>query len=103
MQDQLGHTTELKEEEEIILEQLMMIRGLGFPLSSKDLCFLIKSYLDGQGRKTRNMSGLTLPLISCCFFKFKILFFILYAGKCLYHYRFWHWEVLIFDVPKISG
>jgi transposase-like protein len=71
VQDQLGRPTELKkEEEEIIVERLMMMGDWGFPLTCKDLCLLIKSYLDGQGRTTRKMSRLTLPVISCFFFNY---------------------------------
>jgi hypothetical protein len=56
VQDQLGRPTELKKEEEIIVERLMMMGDWGFPLTCKDLCLLIKSYLNGQGRTTRKMS-----------------------------------------------
>jgi transposase-like protein len=101
VQDQLGRPTELKkEEEEIIVERLMMMGDWGFPLTCKDLCLLIKSYLDGQGRTTRKMSRLTLPVISCFFLSVKRFcsctiryWYLLYVGRYQYWYRYWyrHW------------
>jgi hypothetical protein len=49
-----------KGEEELIVERLLMFGHWGFPLTSADLCHVIKAYLDAQGRTTRfveNMPG----------------------------------------------
>ncbi len=34
-------------------QRLILMGEWGFPLTSRDLCYLIKAYLDGQGRTTR--------------------------------------------------
>jgi hypothetical protein len=48
---QLGRPPELSEEEEDIMVQRLKIMGMwGFPLTSYDLRYIIKSYLDGAGR-----------------------------------------------------
>ena len=48
---QLGRPTELSEEEEMVMVQRLKVMGTwGFPLTSRDLRYLIKSYLDGAGR-----------------------------------------------------
>jgi hypothetical protein len=94
VQDQLGRPTELKkEEEEIIVERLMMMGDWGFPLTCKDLCLLIKSYLDGQGRTTRKMSRLTLPVISC--------FFLSIKRFCSCTIRYWYLPTLRWKVPVL--
>ncbi len=71
---QLGRPTELsKEEEEIMVERLIMLGDWGFPLSCKDLCYLIKAYLDSSGRATRkveNMDSSILERDSCMRFEF---------------------------------
>jgi hypothetical protein len=49
-----------KGKEELIVERLLLLGNWGFPLTSADLCHLIKAYLDAQGRTTRfvkNMPG----------------------------------------------
>ena len=52
--DQLGRPTELSvDEEAIIVERLLVHGNWGFPLTRRDLCALIKAYLDGLGRTTR--------------------------------------------------
>lgn len=55
---QLGRPPELSEDEEEILVQRLKVMGLwGFPLTSHDLRYLIKSYLDSMGRtSSRNVS-----------------------------------------------
>ena len=54
MTERLGRTTVLsKEEEKIMAQRLILMGEWGFPLTSRDLCYLIKAYLNGQGRTTR--------------------------------------------------
>jgi len=61
--EKVGRPTVLTEdEEEIIVERLLVLSGWGFPLNSNDLKFLIKAYLDGTGRTTRNKSVILLSL-----------------------------------------
>jgi hypothetical protein len=59
--DSAGRPTVLsKEEEELIVERLLLHGNWGFPLTSADLCHVIKAYLDSMGRTTRfvqNMPG----------------------------------------------
>ena len=38
------------EEESLIVERLVILAEWGFPLTSKDLCIIVKNYLDSQGR-----------------------------------------------------
>ena len=65
MQEKLGRPTVLSEEEEsIIVERLKLMGTWGFPLTSRDLCAIIKAYLDELGRTTRNKKlpiGITVP------------------------------------------
>lgn len=50
----LGRPTVLSmKEEKIFVERLMMMGDWGFPLTTKDMCHLIKDYLDSLGRTTR--------------------------------------------------
>ena len=52
-----GRPTVLQEEEEkILVERLLLMSHWGFPLTRKDTCYLIKSYLDKIGRTTRESS-----------------------------------------------
>jgi transposase-like protein len=52
--DKQGRPTVLSKDEEDIIAERLLIHGLwGFPLTRRDLCALIKSYLDGLGRTTR--------------------------------------------------
>jgi hypothetical protein len=53
-----------EEEESIIVERLKLMGTWGFPLTSRDLCAIIKAYLDELGRTTRNKKlpiGITVP------------------------------------------
>jgi len=55
----VGRPTELTEEEEAIIEErLILLSTWGFPLNSKDLCHLVKEYLDSAGRHTRFIDNL---------------------------------------------
>lgn len=50
---QLGRPPELSEEEEtVIVERLKVMGQWGFPITSYDLRYLIKSYLDSAGRNS---------------------------------------------------
>ena len=50
-----GRPTDLsKLEETILVERLLVLGEWGFPLTRRDLCNLIKIYLDSLGRTTRN-------------------------------------------------
>lgn len=50
---QLGRPPELSEEEEKIIVQRLKVMGQwGFPITSHDLRYLIKSYLDNAGRNS---------------------------------------------------
>jgi hypothetical protein len=54
--DKLGRPTVLTEEEEtIIVERLMVLGEWGYPLTAMDLRLLVKSYLDGAGKTSRNL------------------------------------------------
>jgi hypothetical protein len=54
----LGHPTELsKEEEAIIVERLVILGEWDFPLNDRDLSHLVKSYLDGLEKNTRQGSN----------------------------------------------
>jgi len=58
----IGRPTVLSaEEEDIIVERLLLMASWNFPLTAKDLCHLIKSYLDGLGRTTRFIENLPGP------------------------------------------
>ena len=55
--EKVGRPTVLSEDEEaIIVERLVVLSGWGFPLNTNDLKHLIKAYLDGIGKTTRNKS-----------------------------------------------
>ncbi len=42
--DQVGHPCELtKEEEEVFVERLLLLSQWGFPITSADMCHLIKA------------------------------------------------------------
>lgn len=50
----LGRPTEMTaDEERLLVKRLMMMGNWGYPLTTRDMCYLIKDYLDGQGRNTR--------------------------------------------------
>jgi hypothetical protein len=50
----LGRPTELStEEEEMMVERLILLGKWGFPMTTKDLCLLVKAYLIlGQDNST---------------------------------------------------
>jgi transposase-like protein len=74
VKETLGRPTVLSNEEEsMITERLLLMGEWGFPLTCKDLRLLIKAYLDGMGRTSRQGSlfciyfTLFLPLFSYSF------------------------------------
>jgi hypothetical protein len=58
-----------EEEEELIEERLVLLSEWGFPLTTKDLCHLIKAYLDALGKNTRFKDNLPGPDFIKCFMK----------------------------------
>jgi hypothetical protein len=62
--EKVGRPTVLTEEEEaIIVERLLVLSVWGFPLNTNDLKHLIKAYLDGIGKTTKNKSVILIYLI----------------------------------------
>ena len=57
------------EEEEIFVERLMLMGNWGFPLTTQDICHLIKGYLDGLGKTTRFVDNKPGPDFVKCFLK----------------------------------
>jgi hypothetical protein len=49
------------EEEEMIVERLVLLGEWGFPMTTKDLCLLVKAYLDSLGKTTRFIDNLPGP------------------------------------------
>jgi hypothetical protein len=62
VKETLGRPTELStEEEEMIVERLVLLGEWGFPMTTKDLCLLVKAYLDSLGKTTRFIDNLPGP------------------------------------------
>ncbi len=58
----MGSPTELStEEEEMIMERLVLLGEWGFRMTTKDLCLLVKAYLDSLGKTTRFIDDLPGP------------------------------------------
>lgn len=47
------------EEEKLISERLVFMAIWGYPLTTRDLCSMVKDYLDALGRTSRNLSNLS--------------------------------------------
>jgi hypothetical protein len=59
---ELGRPTVLSEEEENIIVQRLLVMGMwGFPLTSLDVRFLVKSYLDDIGRTCSRQNSFKVP------------------------------------------
>ena len=59
---ELGRPTVLSEEEENIIVQRLVVMGMwGFPLTSLDVRFLVKSYLDDIGRTCSRQNSFKVP------------------------------------------
>ncbi len=62
--EKVGRLTVLTEDQEtIIVERLLVLTGWGFLLNTNSLKHLIKAYLDGIGKTTRNKSVILIYLI----------------------------------------
>ncbi len=67
---QLGGPTELTKDEETIVERFKVMGIWGIPLTSDDLRYLIKSYLDSLGRMIlRHVSIKIFHSVTNCIFK----------------------------------
>jgi hypothetical protein len=61
---ELGWPTVLSEEEENIIVQRLLVLGMwGFPLTSLDVRFLVKSYLDDIGRTCTRQNSFKVPCL----------------------------------------
>lgn len=55
----VGRPQELTEEEEkLLVQRLMVMADWGFPITSMDMCYVIRDYLNSQDRKTRFINNL---------------------------------------------
>ena len=64
-QGNIGRPTVLSVEEEAVLVQRLIVMGeWGYPLTPKDLCMLVKDYLDAAGQTTRNVKICCLSCFS---------------------------------------
>jgi len=64
-QGNIGRPTVLSVDEEAVLVQRLIVMGeWGYPLTPKDLCMLVKDYLDAAGKTTRNVKICCLSCFS---------------------------------------
>ena len=55
---QVGHPTELSQEEEIMIKDMIkLLSEWGFPFSGVDLCHFVKLYLDKKGVSVSRFKG----------------------------------------------